>query len=83
MEGYSRDEAAAAITARGGRSPGSVSGSTFAVVVGESPGASKLAKAEKLGVPVVDEAGFESLLSTGELPPTASGWLGSGWSEPS
>lgn len=83
LEGYSRDEAAAAITARGGRSPGSVSGSTFAVVVGESPGASKLAKAEKLGVPVVDEAGFESLLSTGELPPTASGWLGSGWSEPS
>jgi DNA ligase (NAD+) len=72
LEGFSRDEAAAAITARGGKSPGSVSGSTFAVVVGESPGASKLTKAEKHGVPVIDEAGFVHLLATGELPATAS-----------
>jgi DNA ligase (NAD+) len=67
LAGYSRDEAASAIKARGGKSPGSVSASTLALVVGESPGASKLAKAEKLGVPVLDEAAFERLLQTGEL----------------
>lgn len=67
LENYSRDEAAAVIKAHGGKSPGSVSRSTFALVVGESPGASKLTKAEELGVPVLDEAGFERLLQTGEL----------------
>jgi DNA ligase (NAD+) len=36
--------------------------------VGEGPGGSKLTKAEELGIPVLDEAGFEHLLSTGELP---------------
>ncbi len=72
LEKYSRDEAAAAITDRGGKSPGSVSGSTFAVVVGDSPGASKLAKADKLGVPMVDEEAFEHLLATGELPTGAA-----------
>ena len=69
LENYSREEAAAAISGRGGRSPGSVSGSTTAVVAGASPGASKLTKAEKLGVPVLDEQAFEHLLATGELPP--------------
>jgi len=68
LEGYNREEVEAAIKARGGKSPGSVSKKTTAVVVGESPGASKLAKAEELGVPVLDEAGFEHLLATGELP---------------
>ncbi|MCE2531561.1 MAG: NAD-dependent DNA ligase LigA [Acidimicrobiia bacterium] len=72
LENYSREEAAAAISARGGRSPGSVSGSTAAVVAGASPGASKLTKAEKLGVPVLDEQAFEHLLATGELPPGAA-----------
>jgi DNA ligase (NAD+) len=38
------------------------------VVVGEGPGASKLSKAEELGVPILDEAGFHRLLETGELP---------------
>ena len=38
------------------------------MVVGEEPGASKVTKAETLGVPMVDAAGFESLLQTGELP---------------
>ena len=65
---YSREEAAAVIAARGGRTPGSVSGTTTAVVAGASPGASKLSRAEKLGVPVLDEAAFEHLLATGELP---------------
>lgn len=68
LEGYTREEAAEAITSRGGKSPGSVSKKTFALVVGESAGASKLTKAESLGVPIVDQAGFEHLLSTGELP---------------
>ncbi|MCY3850540.1 MAG: helix-hairpin-helix domain-containing protein, partial [Acidimicrobiaceae bacterium] len=68
LENYSREAAAAVITARGGRSPGSVSGSTTAVVAGASPGASKLTKAEKLDVPILDEQAFEHLLATGELP---------------
>jgi DNA ligase (NAD+) len=68
LEGFSREEAEAAIKERGGKSPGSVSGKTTAVVVGEGPGASKVTKAEELGVPVLDEAGFVSLLETGELP---------------
>jgi DNA ligase (NAD+) len=68
LDGFSREEAEAAIKARGGKSPGSVSGKTTAVVVGEAPGASKVTKAEELGVPVLDEAGFRSLLDTGELP---------------
>lgn len=68
LDGFSRDEAEAAIKQRGGKSPGSVSAKTFAVVVGAEPGASKLTKAEALGVPVLDEAGFRELLDTGELP---------------
>lgn len=68
LENYSREEASAAIGARGGRSPGSVSGATTAVVAGTSPGASKLTKAEKLDVPILDEQAFEHLLATGELP---------------
>jgi DNA ligase (NAD+) len=68
LEGFSREEAEAAIKARGGKSPGSVSGKTTALVVGDGPGATKVAKAEALGVPVLDEAGFRHLLDTGELP---------------
>lgn len=68
LANYSREDAELAIKDRGGKSPGSVSAKTFAVVVGEAPGASKLTKAEQLGVPVLDEEGFEYLLSTGELP---------------
>ena len=64
LEGYTRDEARAAIEDRGGRVTGSVSGRTSAVVAGESPG-SKLAKAEELGVPVLGEAEFRRLLEAG------------------
>ena len=70
LANYSREGAEAAIKSRGGKSPGSVSAKTFAVVLGESPGASKVTKAEQLGIPVLDEAGFEVLLETGELPTT-------------
>jgi DNA ligase (NAD+) len=68
LVGYNREAAEEAITSRGGKSPGSVSKKTLALVVGDSPGASKLTKAESLGVPIVDEAAFEHLLATGELP---------------
>lgn len=74
LEGWSREEAEEAIKARGGKSPGSVSKKTTAVVVGAEPGAAKLAKATELGVPVLDEGGFAALLETGELPsPEGSG----------
>ena len=68
LENYSREGAEEAIKKRGGKSPGSVSAKTFAVVIGESPGASKLSKAEQLKIPMLDETGFEILLRTGELP---------------
>ena len=68
LEGFSRDEVKQAIVARGGSSPGSVSGRTAALVVGADPGASKLRKAEASGVPVIDEAAFRELLETGKLP---------------
>lgn len=68
LEGFNRDEAAAAIKDRGGKSPGSVSKKTTAVVVGEDPGASKLTKAQELGVPILDEASFVALLDSGTLP---------------
>ena len=67
LAGYSRDGAKAAIVARGGTSPGSVSVRTTALVAGEG-GGSKLARAEELGVPILDEEAFARLLDTGELP---------------
>ena len=71
LEGWSREAAEEAIKARGGKSPGSVSRKTSAVVLGADPGAAKLAKARELGVPLVDEAGFARLLETGEVPPAS------------
>jgi DNA ligase (NAD+) len=64
---FTRDEAEAAIAARGGKSPGSVSKRTTALIVGVEPGGAKTAKAEALGIPVLDEAGFIRLLETGEI----------------
>jgi DNA ligase (NAD+) len=68
LAGFSRDGATEAIVARGGTSPGSVSAKTFALVVGDNPGAAKVSKAEQHGVAVIDEQAFEQLLETGELP---------------
>jgi DNA ligase (NAD+) len=62
LEGFSRPEAEEAIRAAGGKPAGSVSKKTDYVVAGESAG-SKLAKAQELGVPVLDEDGFRKLLS--------------------
>ncbi|MEN8671684.1 NAD-dependent DNA ligase LigA [Nocardioides sp.] len=61
---YSRDSAKEAILSRGGKASGSVSKKTDFVVVGESAG-SKAEKAEQLGVPILDEAGFTVLLEQG------------------
>jgi DNA ligase (NAD+) len=68
LEAFTREGAEEAILARGGKSPGSVSKKTYAVVVGVEPGASKVTKAETLGVPMIDEDGFVGLLESGELP---------------
>ena len=70
LESHTREEAEEAILGRGGKSPGSVSAKTWAVVVGTEPGAAKLRKAEELGIPIVDGAKFEELLATGEIPPS-------------
>jgi len=67
LAGFSREEAEAAVKLRGGKSPGSVSAKTYAVVVGAEPGASKLTKAEQLGIPILNEEMFLKLLETGEI----------------
>jgi DNA ligase (NAD+) len=61
LESLSRDEARKALEAKGAKVADSVSKKTTCVVVGESPG-SKAAKAEQLGVPVLDEAALKKLL---------------------
>ena len=68
VPGYTRDGATAAVVARGGVSPGSVSKKTDALVVGDGAGASKLTKAEQLGVPIVPADEFDQLLATGVVP---------------
>ncbi len=61
LETMSRQEAEAAIRARGGKASGSVSEVTDYVVVGSNPG-SKAEKAKKLAVPILDEGSFQQLL---------------------
>ena len=62
LEGFSRQEAEEAIRAAGGKPGGSVSKKTDYLVAGESAG-SKLAKAQELGVTVLDEEGFRRVLA--------------------
>ena len=61
LDGMSRDQAASLLKARGARVSGSVSAKTTALISGENPG-SKFAKAEELGVEIIDQAGFNRLL---------------------
>jgi DNA ligase (NAD+) len=61
LEGFSRDEARKALEAKGAKVADSVSKKTTGVIAGESPG-SKLAKAEKAGVPILDEQALKKLL---------------------
>ncbi|HEU5060921.1 MAG TPA: NAD-dependent DNA ligase LigA, partial [Kofleriaceae bacterium] len=61
LPGFSREEAEAAIRAAGGKAGGSVSARTDYLVAGDKAG-SKLAKAEALGVPILDEDAFRALL---------------------
>ncbi|HJW20928.1 MAG TPA: BRCT domain-containing protein, partial [Candidatus Limnocylindrales bacterium] len=62
LEGFSREEAEAAIRAAGGKPAGSVSKKTDYVAAGPGAG-SKLAKAEELGIPIVDAEGFRRLVA--------------------
>ncbi|MCD8505433.1 MAG: NAD-dependent DNA ligase LigA [Burkholderiaceae bacterium] len=64
LPNWTREEASAAIMAAGGKVSGSVSKKTSYVVAGEDAG-SKLAKAESLGVTVIDEDGLRALLGVG------------------
>ncbi|HZD23214.1 MAG TPA: NAD-dependent DNA ligase LigA [Acidimicrobiia bacterium] len=65
IEGFTRDEARAVIEERGGKATGSVSGKTTALIVGDSPGVSKLNKATDLGIPIIDGEVFKRLLDKG------------------
>jgi DNA ligase (NAD+) len=62
LEGFTRDSIAEAITAHGGKASSSVSKKTDYVLVGSDPG-SKMAKAQELGVTIIDEARFLELLA--------------------
>jgi len=62
LERFSRDEAATALEAKGAKVANSVSGKTTGLVVGEEPGNSKLTKARKLEVPLLEEKDLLELL---------------------
>jgi DNA ligase (NAD+) len=68
LEKYTRTEAGNRLKAMGAKVSGSVSKRTSYVVAGAAAG-SKLTKAEQLGVPVLDEAALDGILSTGQVPP--------------
>jgi DNA ligase (NAD+) len=62
LEAFSRDQAAAELEARGAKVVNSVSGKTTGLIVGEEPGNSKLTKARKLEVPLLEERELLKLL---------------------
>lgn len=63
VPGHDRQQAEEAIVERGGTSPGSVSKKTYALVVGDGAGASKLTKAATHGTPIVPAERFEAFLA--------------------
>ncbi|MQA03702.1 MAG: NAD-dependent DNA ligase LigA [Streptosporangiales bacterium] len=64
LDGFSREQAHEALLTRGAKATGSVSKKTDFLVAGGNPG-SKATKAESLGVPILDEEGFQVLLDEG------------------
>jgi DNA ligase (NAD+) len=62
LENFTRDEAAAALEAKGAKVVNSVSGKTTGLIVGEEPGNSKLTKARKVEVPLLSEQELVELL---------------------
>jgi len=68
VPGMTREETEAAVQNAGGKATGSVSKKTYCVVVGEAPGASKLSKAEELGIPMIEAARLGELLASGLIP---------------
>ncbi|MBO3746362.1 NAD-dependent DNA ligase LigA [Streptosporangiaceae bacterium NEAU-GS5] len=71
LSGFTRDEAGEAIAVRGGKVTSSVSKKTSFVIVGDNPG-SKHDKAVQLGVSILDEPGFQTLLTEGPEAATAA-----------
>ncbi len=65
LESYTREQASALVEERGGRVSSQVSKKTDYLVAGDDPG-SKLVKAEKLGVQVIDEIRFAEMLAAGD-----------------
>ena len=65
LPSMTRDQATAAIEALGGRVSGSVSGKTHYVVAGDEAG-SKLEKAQRLGIPILDQDQFQRLCREAE-----------------
>ncbi len=61
---YSRDEYKAIIERNGGKNVGSISGKTSFVLAGDNMGPSKLQKAEKLGVEIIDEEKFLEMINS-------------------
>lgn len=63
LDAFGRDEAGERIAAKGGKLQNSVTKDTGYVVVGDDPGANKIAKADKLGIERIDEAAFLKLIA--------------------
>lgn len=64
----SRDEMKELIALHGGKNSGSLSGKTSYLLAGSKPGPEKMKKAEQLGIPVINEGEFRSMLPDGALP---------------
>lgn len=64
----SRDEMKELIALHGGKNSGSLSGKTSYLLAGSKPGPEKMKKAEELGIPVINEEEFRSMLPDGALP---------------
>lgn len=64
LQGYGREEAEDLLREQGATVTSSVTRTTTALITGEKPGKSKLEKAAKLGIPIIDQAAFARLIKT-------------------